>query len=115
MVQSSYKTLFAFVHVLGKVHKSEGPVRLDDLVYAPGKGKESELYGLVAAPQWPRHRRFVGAIAIEEREQGESDICHGAGHNAGQKDISQGIVSLKEKLDEAGEEEENRGVKEKGY
>jgi hypothetical protein len=88
---------------------------LDDFVYAPGKGKESELYCLVAAPKRPRHWRLVGAIAIEEREQGESEICYGAGHNAGQKDICQGIVSLKEKLDEAGEEEEDRGVKEKGY
>jgi hypothetical protein len=80
-----------------------------------GNSKESEPKCLIEAPNRSRHRRLVGAIVIEERKQGEDDICHGAGHNTGQNDVCQGVVDLKEEHDEARKEKEDRSVEEKGY
>ena len=67
------------------------------------------------APKRPRHRRLVGAVATEKREQGDRAIQHSADHDTGQNDVCQGVVELKQKLDKAGKEEEDRQVEEKGY
>ena len=112
MLQSSQKTLFASLHVVLQIHKSP---RRSDLVYAQRKGQESESQCLDEPPKRPRHRRLVRAVATEKREQGERDIRHSADHDRGQNDVCQGVVELKQKLDKAGKEEEDRSVEEKGY